>query len=130
MSTLHLNIGFDDIDRAYDTVLLYYNGWLSSFSNSQDGRYDYHAFYSWFILAHDDSFSIFVKMWYIDIEKDSACLADGLMVRQYLELNHHMELQTALTSIPKGNNRSTEKYYKSIETFQMLKGSLLHSQSG
>ena len=128
MSTLHSNIGFDDIDRAYDTALLYYNGWLSSFSNNPDGRYDYHAFYSWFILAHDDSFSIFVKMWYIDIEKDGACWADGLIVRHYLELNHHMELQTVLTSSPKGKNRSTEKYYKSIETFEMLKGSELHSQ--
>ena len=82
MTTLHLaRLGPAYVGIAYDIALLYSNGWLSSFSNSPDGRYDYHAFYSWFLLANDDSFSILIKMWYIDIEEAIYCLSDGLVVR-------------------------------------------------
>ena len=77
MSTVDFPIA--NVITEYDVLNSY--GWFSSFSNNLDGHYGYHAYNSWILLATDDSYSIVMKMWYIDIENTAICMADVLLVR-------------------------------------------------
>ena len=79
MSSLQVSLG---AIQGVETHVLHSDGWLSPFSNSPDGRYDYHAINSWIVAATDPNYSLLFRIWYIDIEIHAGCSNDALMVRK------------------------------------------------